>query len=135
MSSFNEKIIEEFRQNAGRVAGPFAGVELLLLTTTGRHSGQPRIAPLAYTADGDDLVVAASNGGSDRHPDWYYNIQDDATVTVEVGERSYPATAVIPDGPERDRLWAAHVAAMPNFADYETVTDRPIPVVVLRPAS
>lgn len=134
MSSFNEKIIEEFRQHAGRVGGQFAGVDLLLLTTTGRHSGQPRISPLAYSTDGDDVVVAASNGGSDEHPAWYYNVQADAAVTVEVGDRSYSATAVVADGPERDRLWAAHVAAMPNFAKYVEATDRTIPVVVLRPA-
>lgn len=133
MTSYNEQIIAEFRANNGRVGGMHAGIDMLLLTTTGRRTGLERVTPLAHTWDGDRAVVAASNGGSDQNPAWFHNVLADPDVTVEVGGRTVPARAVVPEGPERDRLWAAHVEAMPPFGDYEKGTDRVIPVVVLEP--
>ncbi|PSL01777.1 deazaflavin-dependent oxidoreductase (nitroreductase family) [Haloactinopolyspora alba] len=133
MSSFNENIITEFRSNAGQVGGPFQGVPLLLLTTTGRRSGRAIVTPLAYTSVDERIVVAASNGGSDDDPAWFRNVQADPDVTVELGDRTISATAVVPDGTERDRLWAAHTEAIPDFGAYEERTDRTIPVVVLEP--
>lgn len=130
--SWNRKIIEEFRANGGRVGGPFEGRRLVLLTAVGAKSGQARTTPLASSVDGDRLVVAASNGGSDKHPDWYRNVLATPRVTVEVGAEKFEATAkVITDRAERDRLYAGMVAEMPGFADYEKQTDRLIPVVVL----
>ncbi len=135
MSSFNDQIISEFRSNSGIVGGPFEGVNMLLLTTTGRRSGDQRVSPLAYSTYDGELVVAASNGGDDRHPAWFLNLQADPHVTVELGDRTFEARAQVPDGEQRDRRWARHVEAAPGFADYEKSTDRVIPIVVLQEQS
>ncbi|MEU4805594.1 nitroreductase family deazaflavin-dependent oxidoreductase [Actinosynnema sp. NPDC023587] len=130
--NFNEQIVAEFRANRGVVGGPFAGRDLLLLTTVGAKSGQARITPLVYTRDGDRLVIAASYGGAPKNPGWYHNLLAAPKVTVEVGEDKFEATAtVVEDRAERDRLYAGMVAHAPGFADYEKKTDRLIPIVVL----
>lgn len=132
MSDFNRQVISEFRANNGKVGGPFAGGSLLLLTTTGAKSGQPRTSPLAYTTDGDKLVIIASKAGAPTNPDWYHNLLVHPEVTVEVGSERFQARAsVVADPQERDRLYAKMVAQMPGFADYEKKTTRKIPVVVL----
>ncbi|MET1072437.1 MAG: nitroreductase family deazaflavin-dependent oxidoreductase [Umezawaea sp.] len=130
--SWNEKVIDEFRANGGRVGGPFEGKDLVLLTMTGAKSGQERTTPLATSRDGDRFVIIASYGGADRHPDWYYNVVANPRVTVEFGTEKFDATASeVTDRAERDRLYADMVAIMPGFADYEKKTDRLIPVVVV----
>jgi deazaflavin-dependent oxidoreductase (nitroreductase family) len=134
MSEINdEQVIDQFRSNAGSVGG-FEGWPLLLLTTTGRRSGQSRVSPLVYSKDGDALVLAASKAGADDHPAWYLNIEADPNVHVEVGGEAYDTVARIADRAERDRLYAAHAELMPNFAEYETKTSRVIPIVVLERA-
>ena len=95
-NDFNRQLIEEFRANGGKVSGMFAGAPLLLLTTTGAKSGQPRVAPLAYTTDNGRLVVIASKGGAPTHPDWFHNVRANPEVTVEVGTETFPARATIP---------------------------------------
>ena len=97
-NAFNRQLIEEFRANGGKVGGMFAGAPLLLLTTTGAKSGQPRVAPLAYTTDNGRFVVIASKGGAPTHPDWFHNVRANPEVTVEVGTETFPARATIPDG-------------------------------------
>ncbi|CCH31707.1 nitroreductase family deazaflavin-dependent oxidoreductase [Actinosynnema sp. NPDC047251] len=130
--NFNQQIAAEFRANKGVVGGPFEGRDLLLLTTVGAKSGEPRLTPLVYTRDGDRLVVAASYAGAPKNPAWYHNLLADPKVIVEVGEEKFEATAsVVEDRAERDRLYAGMVAHAPGFADYEQKTDRLIPVVVL----
>jgi deazaflavin-dependent oxidoreductase (nitroreductase family) len=130
--NWNQQIIDEFHANAGKVGGMFEGQQLVLLTTIGAKSGEPRVSPLVATQDGDRLVIAASYGGADKHPAWYHNLVANPAVTVEVGTEKFEATAtVVADRAERDRLYAGQVAAMPGFADYEPKTDRLIPVVVL----
>ncbi|WP_067654263.1 nitroreductase family deazaflavin-dependent oxidoreductase [Nocardia harenae] len=132
---FNTKIIAEFRANQGRVGGPFEGAELLLLTTTGAKSGAQRVSPLALARDGERLVIAASKAGADTNPDWYHNVRANPEVTVELGTETFRAVATpIESGPERDRLYGKLVELMPGFAEYETKTDRVIPVVVLERA-
>jgi deazaflavin-dependent oxidoreductase (nitroreductase family) len=134
MSEFDEwnrKIIEEFHANGGKVGGQFAGGSLLLLTTTGAKSGKRRVNPLAYTTDGDRLVIIASKGGAPSSPDWYYNLVTHPKVTVEVGTETFEATATVVAGEERDILYAKQAALMPGFAEYEKKTTRKIPVVVL----
>ena len=131
MSSFNDAIIEEFRANGGKVGGQFESVSMLLLTTTGRNTGRQVVSPLVYTRSGDAYVVAASNAGSDSHPQWYLNLLANPGVTVEVGDASFGARAEIASAAERDRLFAAHAEAMPAFAEYETATNRVIPMVTL----
>lgn len=127
-TNYNQTVIETFRKNGGKVQG---GMNLLLLTTTGAKSGQPRIAPLAYSTDGDRYVVAASKGGAPSNPDWYFNVVANPIVTIEVGDEKFQARATIADGAERDRLYAAHAELMPGFAEYETKTTRRIPIVLL----
>jgi len=130
-NEFNRKLIEEYRENGGKVSGMFAGAPLLLLTTTGARSGQPRVAPLAYTTDNDRLVVIASKGGAPTHPDWFYNVRSNPDVTVELGAEAFPARATILQGAERQRLFDQMAAQMPNFAEYQRNTTRQIPVIVL----
>ena len=130
-NEFNRQLIEEYRANEGKVTGMFAGAPLLLLTTTGARSGQPRVAPLAYTTDNGRWVVIASKGGAPTHPDWYYNLHANPDVTVEVGTESFPARATITTGAERQSLFDQMAARMPNFAEYQRNTVRQLPVIVL----
>jgi deazaflavin-dependent oxidoreductase (nitroreductase family) len=129
VSDFNQNIIAEFRANAGKVGGPFAGRPMLLLTTTGAKSGQPRTSPLVYTTDGDRLVVIASKGGAPTNPAWYHNLLANPEVTLEVGTERFPARATVATGQERERLFAAQAALMPGFADYQRKTTRQLPVI------
>ena len=131
LNDFNQKLIAEYRANGGKVNGRFAGAPLLLLTTTGARSGQPRTAPLAYTTDGDRLVVIASKGGAPTNPDWFHNLLANPEVTVELGAERFPARAVVPDGEERDRLFDQMAGQMPGFADCQRRTARRVPVVGL----
>ena len=97
---------------------------MLLLRTTGARSGKPRVNPLAYTADGERLVIIASKGGTPTNPDWYHNIVAHPDVTVEVGTETFEARATVVEGPERDALYAKQAAMMPNFAEYQAKTTR-----------
>jgi deazaflavin-dependent oxidoreductase (nitroreductase family) len=106
---------------------------LLLLTTTGARSGQPRTTPLMFHRQDDRLLVIASNIGAAQHPDWYHNLVADPHVTVEVGDQSYPALASTLDGPEHEQLWELLKQQYPFFAEHENKTDRRIPVVALTP--
>ncbi len=123
-----------YRRSRGKVAGAMGKTPLLLLTTQGRKSGQPRTTPLAYTQDGANYVVIASAGGADKHPAWYFNLRDNPQAHIEVRERRLPVRAETATGAERARLWAQMVAQSPQFAGYERKTSREIPVVILRPA-
>jgi deazaflavin-dependent oxidoreductase (nitroreductase family) len=131
MSDHNQPIIEEFRANSGKVGGYFEGATLLLLHTIGAKSGKTRVNPLAYTTDGDHLVVIASKGGAPTNPDWFYNLRANPIVTVERGTEQFQARATIPDEPERTRLFNKMATKMPGFAEYQRNTTRQIPVVVL----
>ena len=130
-NNWNQKTIDEFRANAGKVGGSFAGKTLLLLHTIGAKSGQERINPVAYVADGDRLVIIASKGGAPTHPDWYYNILAHPLVTVEVGTEQFQAQAAITSEPERTRLYNQMVEMIPRFAEYRQKTRRVIPVITL----
>lgn len=134
---WNAQIIEEFRANGGRVGGPFAGADLLLLTTAGARTGRPRTSPVTYARDGRRLLVFASNAGAGTNPDWYHNLLADPQATIEIGEPDgtvgiHSALAVPLDGDERDHAYAAQAARVPAFADYEAKTTRTIPVVALQ---
>ena len=133
-NNFNQKIIEEFRSNAGKVGGPFEGAPILLLHTTGAKSGQERVNPLAYGTDGDRLVVFGSKGGAPNHPDWYHNLRANPQTRVEVGTDTFDVTARTAEGEERERLWSRQKQVMPGFADYEQKTARQIPVIILERA-
>ena len=131
MKDFNQQVIEEFRANGGKVGGMFEGAPMVLLTTTGAKSGQPRVAPLVYTTDGDRIVIIASKGGAPTHPDWYHNIVANPEVTVEVGGETYTARAEVAQEPERTRLYNAQADLMPQFHEYQKNTERKIPVVTI----
>jgi len=131
VSDWNASIIKEFRTNEGRVGGRFEGAPLLLLTTTGRRSGEHRTNPMMYLADGDRLLVFASKGGAPTHPDWYRNLVANPQVTVEVGTETFPAHATVLEGEERDRLYAEQSRRYPGFGEYQRNTSRVIPVVAL----
>ncbi len=130
-NEFNRALIAEYRANGGKVGGQFANASLLLLTTTGAKSRQPRTTPLVYTTDGDHLLVIASKGGAPTNPDWYHNLVAHPEVTVEVGTERFQARAVVPTGQERDRLFNHAAAQMPGFGEYQKNTTRQIPVIVL----
>ena len=131
-ADFTTALVADFRANHGKVtSGPFLGRNLLLLTTTGAQSGEPRLAPLVYSRDGDRIVIVASKGGAPTHPAWYLNLLANPVVTVEVGGETFQARASVVEGGERDRLYAAHAAENPSFHDYARRTTRVIPVVRL----
>jgi deazaflavin-dependent oxidoreductase (nitroreductase family) len=132
MSDFNQAVMAEFRANAGKVGGYFEGANLLLLHTIGAKSGQARVNPLVYAKDGDRFVVAASKGGADTNPDWYYNLLANPTATIEVGTEQFEVRAtIVTEEPQRSMLYAKMVAHRDGFAEYEQKTTRKIPAVLL----
>jgi len=132
MSDWNRQIIEEFRNNGGKVGGSFAGAPLLLLTTTGARSGMARTTPVMYLPDGERLIIFASKAGASTNPDWYHNLVAHSEATVEVGSETFKVTAVEVTGEERDQLYARQAALYSGFADYEAKTTRRIPVIALQ---
>lgn len=122
-----------YRATGGRLGASMGGAAVALLTTTGRRSGQPRSTTVGCLQLGDDVVVVGSNGGRDAHPAWYLNLVDDPRVVVRVGRTERTATARTAVGTERERLWAAVVAAAPVMDGYRRRTSRVLPVVVLGP--
>lgn len=132
MNAWNRQIMEEFHANAGKVGGPFEGVPLLLLTTTGARSGRRRTTPVGYMPDGDRLVIFATRGGLPTNPDWYHNLVAHPEATVEVGTQTIDVTAVVITGEERDQLYARQVERAPVFAEYQAKTTRKIPVIALQ---
>ena len=131
MSDMNQKVIEEFRANDGKVGGFFANNTLLLLHTTGVKSGKERINPLVTFEDGDRLVIIASKGGAPSHPDWYHNIVANPVVKVEYGTESFEAQAAVASEPERTRLYEIMETKMAAFTEYKAKAGREIPVVTL----
>ncbi|MFD3647790.1 nitroreductase/quinone reductase family protein [Streptomyces cyaneofuscatus] len=130
-SAFQQSVIDEFRANAGKVGGPFAGADLLLLTTTGARTGRPHTTPLGHVRDGGRVLVVGSNLGAPHHPDWYHNLLAHPAVQVELGDQEFETVAVPAEGATRDELFARVVAEAPGYADYQEATDRVLPVVVL----
>jgi deazaflavin-dependent oxidoreductase (nitroreductase family) len=130
-NDWNRSIIEEFRTNEGKVGGMFANSTLLLLTSTGAKSGQPRISPLAYLPDGERFVIIASKAGAPTNPDWYHNLLAYPDATIEVGTDTIAVQATEVKGEERDQLYARMVERAPGFAEYQEKTSRKIPVIAL----
>jgi deazaflavin-dependent oxidoreductase (nitroreductase family) len=135
MNDWNRKIIEEFRANQGRVGGQFEGAPLLLLHTRGAKSGEPRINPMVYRDVNGSYAVFASYAGAPKNPAWYHNLVAHPDVEIEVGTERVPVTARVLQGAERETVWEKQKVDMPGFAEYESKTDRTIPVVVLEPAN
>jgi deazaflavin-dependent oxidoreductase (nitroreductase family) len=133
-NDFNRQVIDEFRANGGKVGGPFEGGSMVLLHSTGARTGQERVHPLVYLPVDDGIAVFASKAGAPTNPDWYHNLVANPRAVVEVGTETYPVTARIAEGEERERIWSRQKELMPGFADYETKTTRRIPVIVLERA-
>ena len=131
MDDFNQRVITEFRANKGKLGGQFANWPLLLVTTIGAKTGRALTKPLAYTKDGDRIVLIASYAGSPRNPAWFHNLVANPVVAVELGGERFNARAVVTSGEQRQRLYNNQAQQMPVFADYQKKTNRQIPVVVL----
>ena len=131
MSDMNQKIIEEFRENAGKVGGFFVDSTLLLLHTTGAKSGKERVNPVVTFEDDGRLVIVASKGGAPTHPDWYYNILANPDVTIEYGTEVFKAKAAVAEEPERTRLYEIMETKMAAFSEYKKKAGRKIPVITL----
>jgi deazaflavin-dependent oxidoreductase (nitroreductase family) len=128
--------VRRYRETGGEVGHIWKeGATTLLLTTTGRKSGQPRTTPLIYARDGDRLVVVASQGGAPRHPNWYENLSRDPNVEVQLQDEVFAARARTAVGEERERLWAKANEVWPHYEAYKRRTSRRIPVVVLERAA
>jgi deazaflavin-dependent oxidoreductase (nitroreductase family) len=119
----------------GKWIGPALGKPTLLLSVTGRKSGLIRTTPLVYFEDGDNYVVVGSDGAARRDPQWWKNLQKNPRATVRVGRNKFSATARLAEGEERDRLWQIGTGILPAWAEYQTRTERLLPVVVLTPTS
>ncbi len=135
LQDFNARIVEQFRKNGGELTkGPLAGAPIVVLTMTGAKSGRQLEVPVAYSRDGDRLVVVASKAGAPTNPAWYFNLKANPDVTVEVGTEKYAARATEATGDERDRLYDAMAKVMPVFKEYAAKAKRTIPVFVIERA-
>jgi len=129
---WNERVVSDFRANGGNVTfPPYVGANLLLLTTTGARTGEPHVAPLGFTRDGERYVVVGSNSGRPVNADWVSNVRANRTVTVEVGTETFQGRATVAEGAERERLFAQHVERIPYFGKYEEMAGRQLPVVTI----
>ncbi|MBH0777734.1 nitroreductase/quinone reductase family protein [Nocardia bovistercoris] len=136
---WNAKIIAEFRENEGRVGGPFEGAPMVLLHHRGRKSGREVVTPLMYMADDGDadlIYLFASKAGAPSNPAWYYNLTSGGAGAVERGTETYPVTVDEVTGDNRDRIYSEQAKRYPGFADYARKTEgvRTIPVLALRRA-
>lgn len=136
-NTFEDDMIADMRAHGGAVTGgPLAGHPLLIMTSAGAKSGQPRRAILTFTRDGSDYVVAGTASGSPKDPAWLRNVQANPNVTIEAeGRAPVETVASTAEAAERDRLWDQHVAALPHFAAYPEQTGRVIPMVRLTPST
>lgn len=133
-ASFNRAMIDALRAGHGQIPGELGDILLLVLTTTGRRSGVPRSCPVGYFVVGGRLLVLASMGGSDRHPDWYHNVIADSKVTVELNGARFTALASPTRDGDRDVLFAEICRRSAVFAEYQQKTARTIPVVEITSA-
>lgn len=129
-----KKHVEEYLSTDGEKGHDFQGVPALLLTTTGRRSGQPLQLPLIYGQAGDRYLVVASRGGTPDHPDWYKNLVANAKVEVQVKADRFSAQARTATESEKPALWELMAKIWPAYNEYQTKTDRSIPVVILERA-
>ena len=129
---FGDEHVRRYRETGGEVGHVWKeGSSVLLLTTTGRRTGERRTVPLIYAEDGDRYVIVASKGGAPAHPGWYRNLVKTPDVELQVLDDVFPAHARTAEGEERERLWATVNEVWPHYAEYQTRTERIIPVVVL----
>ncbi len=128
---FGAEHVRVYRETAGARGYRWRGATVLLLTTTGRKSGEPRTTPLIHGVDGERWVIVASKGGAADHPAWFLNLRANPEITIQVQADEIPVVATVAEGEERARLWAAMNEMWPGYDDYQAQTEREIPVVVL----
>jgi len=126
--------VATYRLSHGGLGGEYRGAPILLLHQTGRSSGTERVSPLLYLADGDDLVVVGSKGGSHKHPAWFLNLREMPTTTVEVGGERRRVRVHVASAQEREKLWPRVVDLYSDYANYQKRTKREIPLVILSPS-
>jgi deazaflavin-dependent oxidoreductase (nitroreductase family) len=132
-SLLGDEHVARYRETCGEVGYEWNGAPTLLLTSTGRKSGEPRTAPLIFARDGDDYLIVASVGGMPKHPAWYLNLQANPGAEIQVKADHLPVVARTASPEEKPRLWAIVNEVWPNYDAYQSRTDRVIPVVVLTP--
>ena len=133
MTLFGQEHIDRYVATDGREGHDWQGTQTLILTTTGRHSGQPRTHALIYGRDGDDYLVVASKGGAPQHPAWYLNLEANPEVEVQVKGDKMRALARTATPEEKQKLWPIMTKQWPAYDGYQEKTDRDIPVVILEP--
>jgi deazaflavin-dependent oxidoreductase (nitroreductase family) len=133
LALLGEEHVQRYRETDGEVGYLWNGVPTLLLTTTGRKTGQSRTTPLIFNRDGDDYLVVASMGGAPSHPNWYLNLTAHPDAEIQVRAEHLPVTAHTASPDEKPRLWAIVAEQWPNYDVYQSRTTREIPVVVLSP--
>jgi deazaflavin-dependent oxidoreductase (nitroreductase family) len=132
-SLFGQEHVRRYRETDGEVGYIWNGVPTLLLTTTGRRSGEPTTTPLIFGRAGDDYVIVASQGGKPEHPGWYRNLVKEPEVELQVKGDRFRGRARTAEGGEREQLWRRMAEIWPPYDKYQTRTDRVIPVVVVEP--
>jgi proline iminopeptidase len=133
---YGDEHVRRYRETNGEEGYDWLkGSKILLLTTTGRKSGNETTAPLIFGVDGDNPVIVASKGGAPEHPGWYKNLVKNPTATVQIKGEVFQARARDAEGEERDRLWKVMTGHWPDYDEYQTKTDRQIPVVILERTS
>jgi deazaflavin-dependent oxidoreductase (nitroreductase family) len=128
---FGDEHVRVYRETEGERGYDWRGATILLLTTTGRRSGESRTTPLIHRTDDDRWVLVASKGGTPQNPGWFENLKADPEVTIQVKGEEVPVRASTAEGEERSRLWSLMTEVWPAYDDYQARTDREIPVVVL----
>ena len=132
-ADWTKNTIADIRANGRPTSGYFQGKAVMVLTTTGSRTGQPREAIVSFSRDGDDYIVVGSKSGEPDDPAWFKNLVANPTVTVEADGRKLQAKATVAEGADRDALWERHVAEHPQFAEYPSKTTRVIPIARLTP--
>lgn len=128
LKAFNDNVVEEFRANDGKVGGPFEHATLVLLTTTGAKSGQPRVSPLSSVTIDGRLFIVGSYAGAPKAPAWVHNLRANPAAHVEVGSEEYDVTVRELPLDERNALWPKVVEIAPFFGDYQDSTSRILPL-------
>jgi deazaflavin-dependent oxidoreductase (nitroreductase family) len=131
---YGQQHIDRYEATDGQEGHEWQGTQTLILTTTGRKSGEPRKSPLIYAEHDGAYLVVASKGGAPEPPAWYLNLQADPTARIQVLGRKLEVRARDATPEEQPELWKIMTAEWPAYDDYQTKTDRPIPVVVLEPS-
>ena len=128
---FGQEHVDRYRATDGEEGHDWQGSQVLLLTTTGRRSGEQRTTPLIYGRHGDDVMVVASKGGADEPPAWFLNLEADPEVEVQVKGDRFRARARVATPEEKPEMWRTMTSEWPAYDEYQQNTEREIPVVVL----